>query len=325
MTRLFWICDISEAQNMRISEQYISSHKARGIYEDPSDGAPCAGYKNLSGWTDRVVDGNMIFSHRDTVYTSREDFTEGLHMHEYYELLIYIGGDVEYIKDDSVIRPLPLSAIWFAPGQVHTARLISPSRYERYVMYFSDDFFELDGSITPVTDFMKKSGAFAIALGKNMADEVLTALKKAELATKSDQSYAALIAKAYILQLFGALNASDEAALDGDRLDENIAAVKNYIDREYASIPSTADIAEHFYYSREHLSRKFKNRFNISISDYLTRRRITESLALIGKMTVAEASYAVGFRSQSSYIAAFVKNVGCLPSEYKKRIGLQSQ
>lgn len=306
---------------MKISDQYIRSHEIKGTYSSTSYGSACTGYKNRSGWIDRVIDGNMIFSHRDTVYTSRDDFTEGLHMHEYYELLIYIGGDVEYIKDNSVIRPLPLSAIWFAPGQVHTARLISPSRYERYVMYFSDDFFELDGNITPVTDFMKKSGAFAVSLGKNVADEILTALKKADAAAKSDQSYAALIAKAYILQIFGALSASDEIALDGDRLDEDIAEVKDYIDREYAFILSTADIAEHFYYSREHLSRKFKSRFNISISDYLTRRRITESLALIGKMTVAEASYAVGFRSQSSYIAAFVKNVGCLPSEYKKRIG----
>lgn len=324
MTLLFWICDIIEVK-MKISDQYINSHKRNGVYTDASDGAPCTEYKNISGWVDRVIGESMIFSHRDTVYSSREEFTEGLHMHEYYELLIYIGGDVEYIKDNSVIRPMPFSAIWFAPGQVHTARLISPSRYERYVMYFSDDFFELDGNITPVTDFMNKAGASALALGKNMADEVLTALKKAELAAKSDQSYAALIAKAHILQIFGALNTSEDAALDGDRLDEDIAEVKDYIDREYASILSTADIAEHFYYSREHLSRKFKNRFNISISDYLTRRRITESLALIGKMTVAEASYAVGFRSQSSYIAAFVKNVGCLPSEYKKRIGHSSR
>lgn len=324
MTLLFWICDIIEVK-MKISDQYIRSHEIKGVYAGTSDGSPCTGYKNLSGWTDRVIDGNMIFSHRDTVYGSREEFTEGLHMHEYYELLIYIGGDVEYIKDNSVIRPMPLSAIWFAPGQVHTARLISPSRYERYVMYFSDDFFEIDGKLAPVTDFMKDPEASALALGKNMAEEILTALKKADLAAKSDQSCAALIAKAYILQIFGALSASDEAALDGDRLDEDIAEVKDYIDREYASIPSTADIAEHFYYSREHLSRKFKNKFNISISDYLTKRRITESLALIGNMTVAEASYAVGFRSQSSYIAAFVKNVGCLPSEYKKRIGLQSR
>lgn len=310
---------------MKISDQYIRSHEIKGVYAGTSDGSPCAGYKNLSGWTDRVIDGNMIFSHRDTLYGSREEFTEGLHMHEYYELLIYIGGDVEYIKDNAVIRPMPLSAIWFAPGQVHTARLISPSRYERYVMYFSDDFFEIDGKLAPVTDFMKDPEASALSLGKNMAEEILTALKKADLATKSDPNYAALIAKAYILQIFGALSASDEAALDGDRLDEDIAEVKDYIDREYALIPSTADIAEHFYYSREHLSRKFKNKFNISISDYLTKRRITESLALIGNMTVAEASYAVGFRSQSSYIAAFVKNVGCLPSEYKKRIGLQSR
>ena len=44
-----------------------------------------------------------------------------------------------------------------------------------------------------------------------------------------------------------------------------------------------------------------------------------ESLKFLPDMTIAEACYSVGFKSQSAYISAFVKNIGCLPGEYKKR------
>ena len=99
---------------MNFSEQYIRSHILRGSYNDDRTNKK---YSNHIGWDDYVIGSSMIFSHRDTDYT-KESFTEGLHAHEYYELLIYIEGDVEYIKDNTLIRPLPYSAIWFAPGQM---------------------------------------------------------------------------------------------------------------------------------------------------------------------------------------------------------------
>ena len=37
-------------------------------------------------------------------------------------------------------------------------------------------------------------------------------------------------------------------------------------------------------------------------------------------MSVAEAAYAVGFHSQSTFISAFKKTMGCLPSEYKTQL-----
>ncbi|MBQ2942441.1 MAG: AraC family transcriptional regulator [Clostridia bacterium] len=39
---------------------------------------------------------------------------------------------------------------------------------------------------------------------------------------------------------------------------------------------------------------------------------------MLNKMSGSHVAYSVGFKSQSAYIAAFKKNMGCLPSEYKK-------
>ena len=299
---------------MKNFEQYISSHFQVGSYIgcDSERGS----YENVLGWTDNSVTPSLMFSHRSTPYT-RESFTEGLHNHDFYELLIYVDGDIEYIKDDTVIRPQKYSAIWFAPGQMHTARLLSPSHYERYVVYFHEDFFCTESEKTPIMDFIEKSAA--MPFDEETKREVTRLLESAEQTLSSDTSYRKILARAYLTELFAFLNESHTARHEYEKIDGEMARVKRYIDEEYATIVNTSSIAERFYYSREHLSRRFCSEFNITLHDYLMKRRVSESLPHLETGSVAQASYAVGFRSQSAYISAFVKNMGCLPSEYKRK------
>ncbi len=300
---------------LKISEQYVKNHKTSGYYISEEIRNGFTTYNNRNKWDDHVIDDCLIFSHRATQYT-RKNFSEGLHTHEYYEMIVYIGGDVEYVKENTLIKPKPYSVIWFLPGQMHTARLLSASEYERYVFYFSKDFFRFNDIRIPMTDFMD--------MGNNVAinpdiTEIKEILKKIRYQSNSKSPLSGLLTKTYITELFGILNKNDIATSKGEVFKDDMMQIKNYIDSEYASISTTAEIAEKFHYSREHLSRKFKDIFNISISEYISKRRIIESLPMLSKMRGADAAYSVGFKSQSSYIAAFVKNIGCLPSEYKKQ------
>ena len=303
---------------MDMVAQYVRTHYQNKKYVKSTNTLPIKRHQHRRGWTDIPVGGELIYSHRITNYT-RENFTEGLHVHEYYELIIYVEGDVEYINENTLITPSPYTVVWFKPGLMHTARLVSPSKYERYVLYFSPDFFELGGMRTPMTDFMESSESFAVKIPSNMTDSVLSMLKKADSVCELDKSYSELLLKACIIEIFGILNSSKLQTEKADEFAETMAEVKRYIDEEYANIVTIQDIANKFFYSREHLSRKFNAAFNIHISKYLAKRRVMESLEHLQKTSVAHAAYAVGFHSQSAYISAFAKNMGCLPSEYKAR------
>lgn len=299
---------------MPMSEQYIRNHKMSGYYISENEKAGYISYNNRNKWNDYIIDNCLVYSHRKNEYT-RKNFTEGLHTHEYYEMIVYVGGDVEYVKENTLINPKPYSVIWFLPGQMHTARLLSASEYERYVFYFSKDFFSYNNTIASMTEFMDKGMS---ALNPEIA-EVKDILRKINAQINSDSSFSGLLAKTYITELFGILNKNDINVSKAITLTDEMIQIKNYIDKEYASINSTAEIADKFHYSREHISRKFKDSFNISISEYISKRRVLESIPLLKIMRGADAAYTVGFKSQSSYIAAFVKNIGCLPSEYKKQ------
>lgn len=83
-----------------------------------------------------------------------------------------------------------------------------------------------------------------------------------------------------------------------------------------------SDIARAVGMSESKLKRKFKTRFGTTIFDYGFECRMHHALELLRcrHMSVGEAAYAVGYRHQTSFAAAFHEFFGFLPS--KARTGM---
>ena len=303
---------------MGFTKDYVQTRLQNRKYVEKVPSLPIPNYLHKDGWFDTIVGDALVFSHRTTWY-ELDNFSEKFHSHNYYELIFYVGGNVEYIRENTLIKPSPYTVTWFKPSQLHTGRLLSPSQYERYVLYFSPDFFSNGDYITPITDFITHASGTHMILSKSTAEELLQILKEAEKVCTSPKPYAELLLKALLIRFFYILNSQDQIIQKGETLTETTGKIKRYIDENYASISSISDVAMQFFYTREHLSRKFKQAFNMTAADYLTRRRITESIVLLGHMSIAEAAYSVGFHSQSAFIHAFKSIMHCLPSEYKAK------
>ncbi len=272
-------------------------------------------------WTNYFINEQMMFSHRCNRYIHNKQYTTDneLHTHGYYELVIHIRGKAEYIQNDKLIHPGSYTVTWCRPGNMHAVRLF-PCEFERYLMYFSPDFFLQDGQRDcPILAFTENNDVFAFQIDVDRVHTLQALLERIEQTLQTDLPYKNILVKALIVELFAFFNTDEPALFEFQNLDDPIAEIKKYIDRNYADISCVEQIAAEFHYSREHLSRKFKGRFNTSISEYLSRRRIIESTHLLAQMSITEACYAVGFRNLSTYIAAFKKNMGSLPSENKKR------
>lgn len=303
---------------MSFVEQYIASHLANGRYTQRLAQAACACYLHREGWIDTVIDGSMIFAHRCTCFT-KESFTNLFHAHDYYEMVIFVRGEVEYLQENTRVHPMRAMVSWRHPGQMHTTHLLAGGEYERYVFYFSPEFFALHGTPMQMLAYMQGYPDGVLQLSEADAEEMLALLERARGLVGSPLPYAELLLKAYIVELFGMLNAIGPGAKHQRGADSPLAPVKQYIDECYATVEGIREIAERFYYSREHLSRRFKQEFNISLSEYIAKRRVLSSLPLLEMGGVTAAAYAVGFHSQSAYIAAFKRTMGCLPSAYRLR------
>ena len=300
-------------------KRYIARHINQGKYKSGCSISDTR-FLSLSGWMDALITDSMIYSHRKTDYASA-DFDEIAHIHDHYELVIYVGGSVDFVTEGRIFSPTPVSVALFSPSAVHNTRLCTPSVYERYVFYFYPEIFDLSGRRLPFGDILDSTdGARVWDIPVDRQAELMHALGRldSELSKGAPNMLVTYVRAMSVLDLVADISCM--VTPDGESLPPKMLEIQEYIDRSYADISSVSEIAEHFFYSREYVSRMFKKYYNVSVSDYLARLRVIRAIELMGKgVSVTDAGFSVGFGSTSAFYLTFRRIMGMSPSEYVRR------
>ena len=276
-------------------------------------------FQDSRGWTDYWLGDHLVYSHRKNYHT-HSSYSEHLHQQTHYELSFAAQGDVAFIIDNYCFRRQPGMLMLFKPNCIHTTRLLSESEYERYVFLFDEEAFHLFGAnINP--GFLHQD-AGCIMLPARHLDTLYEYLGKIDSIFSHPAPDTPLLAYSYIIQLFCFLSRYATASEHiQQNIPENILKIKQYIDESYLSLNTTSEIAEHFFYRREYVSRLFKEYFNTNLSDYLTTLKIHHSKTLLeAGVSVTAACYQSGFRNMSTFTTAFRQLVHMNPSSYKKEL-----
>ena len=279
-------------------------------------------YPETVNWKNHTVCDKVLYSYRDTVY-DRDTYPSDLHYHDYYELVFFEEGDIKYVCEGSVFYPKYGDIILIPPGKFHMSVIDSDStHYKRHVFYLYPFAFESIGhsELTLFLDRTKNGDIFtfdSIEAKQNFIDllERLKSISQRESSTLEDA-----LMLSYVIHIFYLLNQKNcQPKNEISSLPENILSLKRYVDTNFAQITSVTEVAEHFYYSREYVSRLFKKYFDTTISDYIMKRRIAESQLLIMQdIPLIDIAYQVGFGSLSTFIRAFRAVTNMTPSEYRK-------
>ena len=277
---------------------------------------------NIINWENHIITETLSYAYRDTKYNSRT-FPSNLHYHDYYELVVFEEGDIQYICEGCIYHPQYGDIILIPPGKFHMSAINSEcTRYKRHVFYLYPSAFKTIGhdALTSFLNRTTKGDMFGFCLtdAKQEFMDKLTCLKET-FSQESSQLKKAL-GLSYIIQIFYLLNqTSCQPKNVVSSLPENILILQHYIDDNFSKILSVSQVAEHFFYSREYLSRLFRKYFDTTISDYIMKRRISESQALIMQgIPLIDIAYQVGFGSLSTFIRAFKAVTNMTPSEYRK-------
>jgi len=105
--------------------------------------------------------------------------------------------------------------------------------------------------------------------------------------------------------------------------DSKIQVVVQYIESNYFDINlNLNNISAHFEITPSYLSKKFREKYGLSIIDYLYQIRISHSLKLIQdtSLKINDIAQMVGFQDSNAFIRIFKKYHGCTPGNYKMTI-----
>ena len=272
-------------------------------------------------WQYQHVNEQMIYSPRSTRYTS-SNFPKGLHFHDYYEVLLYVEGDVRYIWESTSFLMERGDLIVIPPSYLHMSRINSDETlYTRHVFYLYPSVFDAYGGES-LLDFLHANNGkpFLASLRSAALDRVLPLLEQLNAALTSDSPDDHALAQGLVLQIFHIFN---RQARQRSRTDEyfppSVLNIQHYLDEHFTEVSTVSEVATHFFYSREYVSRLFKRYLNTTVTDYVLKRRISYSQQLISAgVPLIDVGFQAGFGSVSSFIRSFRNVTGMTPSAYRK-------
>ncbi len=99
-----------------------------------------------------------------------------------------------------------------------------------------------------------------------------------------------------------------------------IDLIHKTIEKDYSINIRITDFSEKYYFSKEYLSKLFKQKYGLGIYEYLTTIRMERAKELLSftDTKIMEISLRVGFSDTNYFSKAFHNYTGKTPSEYRK-------
>ena len=272
-------------------------------------------------WRENSINDSLFYSCRSTHYNTAT-YPSQLHYHDYYELVLFEEGDIRYICESQSYRPRYGDMILIPPKTMHMSMLdAEETRYRRHVFYLYPDALE-PLNAQALTAFLSRPGPphYFTTLDSASRDALFTLLPRLDEALrKKELPEEMALSQGLLLQIFYLLN---QAALhpspQEEYLPQNVKDIQAYLDQHFAEITSVAQVAAHFFYSREYISRLFQQYLHTTVGDYLIKRRIAHSQSLIAEgVPLLDACFQSGFKNVSTFIRAFRTVARMTPSQYR--------
>lgn len=133
---------------------------------------------------------------------------------------------------------------------------------------------------------------------------------------EKDRSFSLRLLREQLIYILGHL--SREIIEHQSTTNNIMQEIENYIKQHYREV-SLADISARFHLNREHISRRFKQQFGITIVNYISEIRIEKAKVLLvnPQLKVADIGISVGYEDEKYFSRVFKKLTGLSPKEYR--------
>ncbi|MDO4175840.1 MAG: AraC family transcriptional regulator [Eubacteriales bacterium] len=250
------------------------------------------------------------------------------HEHAFYEIYLFISGNVNYIIEGRTYKLQPGDILLTNNSDIHRPDILpSDQPYERAIIWLDEDLFNglcLIGEDLTV--------CFKDAARRNYRLIRPTQFQRTQIQKMCEvlefehanhqigsrvQSYAAIITILVLLSraYYDTPDSAQEDVTESDLVNRIILYIN-----EHLSDNLTLDaLAEHFYISKYHLGHQFKQFTGLSLYQYIMKKRLTVARNRLTLGTPVTTAYIeCGFNDYSNFLKAFKREFGCNPSYFSK-------
>jgi two-component system, response regulator YesN len=99
-------------------------------------------------------------------------------------------------------------------------------------------------------------------------------------------------------------------------------AIKQYIDENYCKEITLSMFSDKYHFSREYLTKIFKDRYNCGIYEYALNLKMSRACELLNNIDIPinEISLRLGYSNSNYFSKAFKNFHGLSPSEYREKL-----
>lgn len=261
-----------------------------------------------------VYNGAKLHVHHS--FTERPDPDEcPLHVHDGYELFLFLQGEVEYFVEGRHYPMLPHNILLMQPGEAHRPIPQSCAPYERVVFEFDAAALHgIDPEKRLLAPFRHPPGQQNYYPPETIAPELIhTFLEQLERA-RNNEYETQLVAHTF-LPLF-LLELQNQPAQRHEKPAGLAARVTDYINRHLSESWTLDDLSAHVFVSKTYLNKKFKEATGATVWQYVIVKRLQLArqriLAGTPIRTVFEQS---GFNDYATFFKRYRERFGLSPRE----------
>lgn len=249
-----------------------------------------------------------------------------VHHHDFYEIYLFLDGDVEYWVEGRIFHLKPGDLLLINPLELHRP-IVKPdcTVYERIVLWINKNYLERlstqDVSLTRCFDNTIPSHTNLLHPTNVQRSDIMTHLGELVRESYGNDYGSKLYASGIFLQFMVELNrmASSSEPRVSQREDASklVSQVLDYIGEHYNEDLSLEGLAGQFFVSKYHLSHEFNRTVGIGVYRYIILKRLLIARQMLRDGAAPGEVYRkCGFKDYTNFYRAFKAEYGVSPSVF---------
>lgn len=244
------------------------------------------------------------------------------HFHNSYEIYYLLENELFYHINNEIFHVKPGMLMVIPPNVVHTTNYFNSKSMERKRLLINLPLSYIDMFLKDDPNLLSRLLMPPFKVDKSRQKEVLGLFNKILYEYQKENGNVALT-KAYLVQLLvllGELIKDNSCICESSTSNELILKITTCINEQYMEPLTLKYLSEKFYMNPSYISRIFKQKINVTFSEYLRNVRIKHACNLLTttSLSLGEIAEKTGFNSTSDLCRVFKSVKEVSPLYYRK-------